>query len=125
MKLKLALLAVVALGAGTANSQTPPSATPGVSKNELVLGTIQDLSGPLASYGKQIRMGLQMRVDEANEMGGVYGRKIKLLVEDDGYDPKKSVLAAQKLVGQGAGVFAIVGHVGTAQNVAAMPVQFE
>jgi branched-chain amino acid transport system substrate-binding protein len=55
----------------------------------------------------------------------VQGRKLTLLVEDDGYDPKKSVLAAQKLVTQGNGVFAVVGHVGTAQNIAAMPVQFE
>jgi branched-chain amino acid transport system substrate-binding protein len=96
-----------------------------VGKSELVLGTIQDLSGPLASYGKQIRMGMQLRVDEANEMGGVHGRKIKLLVEDDGYDPKKAVLAAQKMVSQDSGIFAMVGHLGTAQNIAAMPVQFE
>jgi branched-chain amino acid transport system substrate-binding protein len=120
MKLKLAFLAALAF-AGAAGAQ----GTPGVTRNELVLGTIQDLSGPLASYGKQIRMGMQMRVDEANEMGGVHGRKIRLLVEDDGYDPKKSVLAAQKMVGQEPGIFAMVGHVGTAQNIAAMPVQIE
>src|SRR6185369_3262162 len=100
MKLKLAFLASLALAAALAQAQT---AAPGVSKNEIVLGTIQDLSGPLASYGKQIRMGMQMRVDEANEMGGVHGRKIKLVIEDDGYDPKKAVLAAQKMVGQGEG----------------------
>jgi branched-chain amino acid transport system substrate-binding protein len=113
---------VLALAAGTAHAQ---SAAPGVSKNEIVLGTIQDQSGPLAAYGKQIRQGMQMRVAEANEMGGVHGRKIKLLVEDDGYDPKKAVLAAQKMINQGDGIFAMVGHLGTAQNVAAMPVQFD
>jgi branched-chain amino acid transport system substrate-binding protein len=122
MKLKLAFLAVLAMGAGLAHAQ---SAAPGVTKNEIVLGTIQDLSGPLASYGKQIRMGMQMRVDEANELGGIHGRKIKLLVEDDGYDPKKAVLAAQKLTSQDNGIFAMVAHLGTAQNIAAMPVQFE
>ena len=122
MKLKLTFLATLALGAGLATAQSP---APGVSKNEIVLGTIQDLSGPLAGYGKQIRMGMQMRVDEANEMGGVHGRKIRLLIEDDGYDPRKAVLAAQKLVTQGNGIFAMVGHLGTAQNIAAMPVQFE
>jgi branched-chain amino acid transport system substrate-binding protein len=120
MKLKLAFLALLA-AAGTAGAQVAP----GVTKNEIVLGTIQDLSGPLASYGKQIRMGMQMRVDEANEMGGVHGRKIRLLIEDDGYDPKKSVLATQKMVSQGGGIFAMVGHLGTAQNIASMPVQFE
>lgn len=122
MKMKLAMFAALALGACLAQAQSP---APGVGKTDLVLGTIQDLSGPLASYGKQIRMGMQLRVDEANEMGGVHGRKIKLLVEDDGYDPKKAVLAAQKMVSQDNGIFAMVGHLGTAQNIAAMPVQFE
>jgi branched-chain amino acid transport system substrate-binding protein len=65
-----------------------------------------------------------LRVNEVNEQGGVHGRKIKLLVEDSGYDPKKAVLAAQKLVNQDK-IFMMVGHLGTAQNLAAMPVQFE
>ncbi len=67
---------------------------------------------------------MMLRVDEINEQGGVHGRKIKLLVEDSGYDPKKAVLAAQKLVNQDK-IFMMVGHIGTAQNMAAMPVQFE
>ena len=96
----------------------------GVTKDEIVIGTIQDLSGPIAGYGKQARNGMQMRVDEVNEQGGIHGRKLKLIVEDDGYDPKKAVLAAQKLVNQDK-IFAMVGHIGTAQNMAAMPVQFE
>jgi branched-chain amino acid transport system substrate-binding protein len=96
----------------------------GVSKTEILVGTIQDLSGPLAGYGKQARNGMQLRVDELNEQGGVNGRKLKLLVEDSGYDPKKAVLAAQKLVNQDK-IFIMAGHLGTAQNNAAMPVQFE
>jgi len=98
--------------------------TQGVTKNEIVLGTIQDLSGPIAAFGKQTRQGMQLRVDEINEQGGVHGRKIKLLSEDSAYDPKKAVLAAQKLVNQDK-IFAMVGHLGTAQNNAAMPIQFE
>ena len=65
-----------------------------------------------------------LRVDEINEQGGIHGRKIKLIVEDDGYDPKKAVLAAQKLVNQDK-IFIMAGHIGTAQNNAAMPIQFE
>ena len=67
---------------------------------------------------------MMLRVNEVNEQGGVNGRKINLLVEDSGYDPKKAVLAAQKLVNQNK-IFMMVGHLGTAQNLAAMPVQFE
>ena len=95
-----------------------------MTKDEIVLGSIQDLSGPLAGYGKQARLGMMLRVDEINEQGGVNGRKLKLLVEDSGYDPRKAVLAAQKLVNQDK-IFMMVGHIGTAQNNAAMPVQFE
>ena len=66
----------------------------GISKTEIVIGTIQDLSGPIAAFGKQSRNGIQMRVDEVNEKNGINGRKFKLMVEDNGYDPKKALLAA-------------------------------
>ncbi len=118
MKRTLITLATLfAVAAAGANQQ-------GVSKTEIVIGSIQDLSGPIAAFGKQLRFGMQLRVDEVNEQGGVGGRKIKLLFEDSAYDPKKAVLAAQKLVNQDK-IFAMVGHLGTAQNNAAMPVQFE
>ncbi len=119
MKIKTSIaIAALALVAGAANAQQ------GISKNEILIGTIQDLSGPLAGYGKQARAGMEMAIEEINELGGIHGRKIKLLVEDSGYDPKKAILAAQKLVNQDK-IFMMVGHLGTAQNEAAMPVQFE
>lgn len=99
-------------------------ASQGVGKNEILLGSIQDLSGPIAGFGKQVRMGLMLAVDEVNERGGVNGRKLRLIVEDSAYDPRKAALAAQKLVNQDK-IFAMVGHIGTAQNMAAMPIQFE
>ncbi len=120
MKFRIPLLAAFALCTGAAFAQNAG----GVSKTEITIGSIQDLSGPLAGYGKQIRNGMLLRLEEANEQGGVAGRKLKLVIEDSGYDPKKAVLAAQKLVSQD-GIFAMVGHLGTAQNMAAMPVQFE
>ena len=46
----------------------------GISKTEIVIGTIQDLSGPIAAFGKQSRNGIQMRVDEVNEKNGINGR---------------------------------------------------
>lgn len=112
-------LSVLALAAAPAFAQTQ-----GVTKDEILIGSIQDLSGPIAGFGKQIRYGMMLRIDEANEQGGVNGRKLKLVIEDSGYDPKKAVLAAQKLVNQEK-VFAVVGHIGTPTNNAAMPVQFE
>jgi len=124
MKLKsTAILALLAC-AGTLSATLAQAQSQGVSKTEITLGSIQDLSGPLAGFGKQLRNGMTLRVDEVNEQGGVNGRKIRLIIEDSGYDPKKAVLAAQKLVNQDK-IFVMVGHLGTAQNLAAMPVQFE
>ena len=121
MKRKIAAAAALALAAGLAGAQ---NSNQGVSKDEIVLGSIQDLSGPLAGFGKQVRLGMMLRVDEINEQGGINGRKVRLIVEDSGYDPRKAVLAAQKLVNQDK-IFAMVAHIGTAQNMAAMPVQFQ
>ncbi len=117
------VLAVLALSTALAQAQkvAPPQ---GVSATEITLGSIQDLSGPIAGFGKQARLGMLLRVDEINEQGGINGRKIKIIVEDSAYDPKKAVLAAQKLVNQDK-IFMMLGHIGTAQNMAAMPVQFD
>ena len=115
------LLTALVMASVLCTAQTLPQ---GISKNEILIGSIQDLSGPLAGYGKQARNGMQMALEEINETGGIHGRKIKLLIEDSAYDPKKAVLAAQKLVNQDK-IFMMVGHIGTAQNEAAMPVQFE
>ena len=119
--MKLTYLATILAAALIANAAM---AQQGVTKHEILIGTIQDMSGPLASFGKQAKYGMQLRIDELNEQGSVHGRKLRLALEDSGYDPKKAVLGAQKLVNQDK-VFIMAGHVGTAQNNAAMPVQFE
>jgi branched-chain amino acid transport system substrate-binding protein len=82
------------------------------------------MSGPLASYSKPLVNGMRLHIDEINAAGGINGRKISLIVEDSSYDPKKAVLAAQKLV-QKDKVFAVVGTIGTAVNLATIPIQSE
>ena len=122
MKLKrIASALAILAGATFANAA---AATQGVSKDEIVVGSIQDLSGPLAGFSKPARNGMQMRVDEINALGGVNGRKIKLIVEDSGYDPKKGILATQKLV-QNDKIFAMMGTIGTGVAMASMPILFE
>ena len=70
MKRNLSILALaLALGSAAFAQQ-------GVSKDTLTLGSIQDLSGPLAGFGKQVRMGLLLAADEINEQGGVNGRNM-------------------------------------------------
>lgn len=94
---------------------------PGVSKTEIKIGTHTDLSGPLTAWGVQERAGLQMAFGEVNSAGGVHGRTITLIMEDSGYDPKKAVLATQKLLNRDK-VFAFVGNLGTPMVVATAPI---
>lgn len=114
------LIAAVAAGAVS----LAQAETQGVSKNEIVIGTIQDLSGPIVAYSKPVVNGMRMRVEEINAAGGIHGRKLKLVVEDSGYDPKKAVLAQQKLL-QRDKVFAMMGTIGTPVVAATMPLVLE
>jgi ABC-type branched-subunit amino acid transport system substrate-binding protein len=92
----------------------------GVTPTEIRVGSLQDLSGPIAALGTHFRNGTQMRFDAENAKGGVHGRQLKLLVEDTGYDPKRAVLATEKLLG-GAGIFAVIHNLGSPVVMATMP----
>jgi branched-chain amino acid transport system substrate-binding protein len=118
--MKRIIAATAALLAGAALAQQPQ----GVSKNEIVIGSMQDLSGPIVAFSKQLKNGMEMRVEEVNAQGGIHGRKLKLVIEDHGYDPKKAVLATQKLV-QKDKIFAMVGTIGTPTALPSMPILFE
>ena len=89
----------------------------GVTANEIVLGTHLDLSGPVAAGMPSIRNGMQMRLDEANDAGGVHGRKFRLVVEDNGSQPQMAVRAIDKLLRKDE-VFAIVNAFGSGPNAA-------
>lgn len=116
----LIALAVSMTLAGLAQAQAPQ----GVSKNEIVIGTIQDLSGPVALIGNHFRNGMQMRLDEVNAEGGINGRKIRMVVEDSGWDTKKAVLAARKLLDHDK-VFALVNVLGSSIAIATIPLALE
>ena len=70
----------------------------GITPTEIVIGTHQDLSGPIKVWGVPVLNGMQLAVDDVNAQGGIQGRKIRLVAEDSEYDPKKGVLASQKMV---------------------------
>jgi len=89
----------------------------GVSDTEIVLGTHLDLSGPVAAGMPSIRNGMQMRLDEANDAGGVNGRKFRIVVEDNGSQPQMAVRAIDKLI-RSDEVFAIVNPFGSGPNAA-------
>jgi branched-chain amino acid transport system substrate-binding protein len=92
------------------------AATPGVDVKTITLGTTAPLSGPETAYAPVV-LGAQAYFDYVNAHGGVHGRKIVLKIEDDGYDPARTVPATRKLVEQDH-VLALFDTVGTEQAIA-------
>lgn len=82
------------------------------------IGFTGPLSGSLSLLGNGVRDGLQTAVEQVNAEGGVAGRKIELIAEDDGYDPTRTIAAGKKLAEQDK-VLALVSPTGT-PNVAAL-----
>jgi branched-chain amino acid transport system substrate-binding protein len=93
---------------------------PGVTDTEIKLGCYTALSGTLAYMGKALTEGAISYFNEVNAKGGVYGRKIVFIVEDDEYKPARSLALARKLITQD-NIFAFVAPMGTATNLAAYP----
>jgi ABC-type branched-subunit amino acid transport system substrate-binding protein len=96
----------------------------GVSASEIVIGTHQDLSGPIKVWGVPVSNGMKMAVEEINAAGGVQGRKLRMILEDNGYDPKKGVLASQKMVERDK-IFVMIGSMGSAPTLAAQDILFD
>jgi branched-chain amino acid transport system substrate-binding protein len=115
-----AVLAAVAV-AGAAMAQKE---TRGVTATEIVLGMHTDLSGPAATYGVSSSNAVKMRFDEANERGGIHGRKIRLIVEDTQYQVPRAVQAGTKLINRDR-IFAMVAPLGTPMNNALFKDQLE
>jgi branched-chain amino acid transport system substrate-binding protein len=66
-------------------------------------------------------MGLEMRAREINEAGGINGRKLRLVIEDNGYDPKKAIMVTNKMIERDK-VFAFVGNMGSPTAGATKPI---
>jgi branched-chain amino acid transport system substrate-binding protein len=84
------------------------------------IGVIEPLSGPVAASGNYVRMGAEIARDWLNARGGVLGRKVELVIEDNKSDPKEAASAAEKLIVRDK-VPAIMGAWGSSMTLAAMP----
>lgn len=98
-------------------------ADPGVSAEKILFGQAAVFEGPASALGVGMRDGITAAFFEANAKGGVKGRKLELMTRDDGYEPNKSIEATKALID--AGVFALVGPVGTPTSMAAHPIAKE
>ena len=95
--------------------------TPGVFPDKIVIGQAAVFSGPAAQLGIQMRNGIKAYFDEVNAKGGVHGRELELITEDDRYEAAVAPQATKKLIEEHK-VFALVGYVGTPTGVAHLPV---
>jgi len=93
-----------------------PLATPGVTSTEIKIGSSVPLSGEAAIAGNVAR-GIDAYFKYVNAKGGVFGRKLKFVYLDDGYDPGRAVNNTIRLVQQEQ-VFAMFSSLGTSNNLA-------
>ncbi|MCG8347954.1 MAG: ABC transporter substrate-binding protein [Chloroflexales bacterium] len=111
--------------AGQANPAAAPEAnpaagdaTPGVTDTEIVLGSWGPQDGPAGAYGV-INRTHAAYFQMINEQGGIGGRQIRFVYENDSYQPAKTVAAVKKLVEEEQ-IFALLGGLGTPNNMAVM-----
>ncbi len=84
--------------------------TPGVTDTEVVIGATTPLSGPAAAWGTTA-LGAEAWARHVNAQGGIHGRKIRVVIKDDGYVPGRAVANVTEMRDE---VFAIVGLLGSA-----------
>jgi branched-chain amino acid transport system substrate-binding protein len=97
------------------------AADPGVTDTEIRLGMVNAQSGEASALGQGMRAGALAVFKEANANGGIYGRQINLLVDDDAYDPNKAIDATLKMIEE-QNVFALFGYAGTPTANAVLPI---
>lgn len=104
-----ALASMLALsGCGSsATSSNPAGGNSGSTGGDILVGLQFPLSGNEAKMGEDMKQSAELAADEINSAGGINGKKLKLIAQDDASDPQTATAAANKLVSQG--VTAVVG----------------
>ncbi len=110
------LTTALAVGASALASQVAAD-TQGVTDSEVVFGSVNDLSGIFAAVGVPAVNGANMRFEEANAAGGVHGRQIRFVVEDNGYQIPRAMQGYNKLLNRDK-VFGMLLSLGTPMNIA-------
>ena len=92
----------------------------GSSAGTIVVGYYGDLSGRTSSFGQSTKNGVEMAADEINKAGGIDGRTIQIVTEDDQGEPNKAATVVTKLINQDK-VIALLGEVASSNSLAAAP----
>jgi len=88
---------------------------------EIKVGEYGSLTGSTATFGISSKNGIELFVDNLNVSGGIGGKKIHVLVEDDQSRPEEAATAVNKLIAQD-GVVAVLGEVASSRSLAAAPI---
>jgi branched-chain amino acid transport system substrate-binding protein len=94
--------------------------TSGIESGPILVGYYGDLSGRTSSFGQSTKNGVEMAADEINKAGGINGRQIQIIVEDDQGEPNKAATVVTKLINQDQ-VHAVLGEVASSNSLAAAP----
>ena len=96
------------------------SAVRGVTGSEIRFGISAPFTGPAKELGQHMKQGIEAAFNVANATGGVYGRQLRLVAADDGYEPARAAVTMKQLYERDQ-VFGLVGNVGTPTAVVALP----
>lgn len=96
---------------------------PGAAADTIKLGVAGPHSGDLAPYGIPAMRAAQLVVKQVNEQGGILGRQVELLIQDEQCDPNIATNAATRLVSDGAHV--VMGHICSGATRAALGIYRE
>ena len=91
---------LTALGFAPAFTAAPAAAQDGVTADTITIGAYGPITGPAAYIGLGGRDGMSLAVKEINDAGGIHGRKIRVVFEDDGFSPTRALSGVKKLVEQ-------------------------
>ncbi len=89
--------------------------------NEIVIGEFGSLTGTTATFGISTRNGIDMAIEEVNKAGGLLGKQVRVIVEDDQGKPEEAQTVVTKLITSDQ-VIAILGEVASSRTLAAAPV---
>jgi len=91
------------------------------SSDEILIGEYASLTGSEATFGQSSHNGLVLAVEEINKVGGVLGKQIKLITEDNQGKPSETQTVVQKLINRDK-VVAIIGEVASSRSKAGAPI---
>lgn len=109
------LVVILGFSCSGAKREAPAAAS------EILVGVYNSFTGSTATFGISTRKGTEMAAAEINASGGIMGKKVRLLMEDDEGKPEEAQTAVTKLITRDR-VIAVIGETASSRSLAAAPV---